>query len=379
MNISMQKATLESLRDRIRAKDTGDINKFIESELMPLINDSPELREAFKWRASFYERLLDDAEYHSLIKHIHELMEKLHGKIDPKKLPEESIDIFHHPVREKDGSINPNLTTCTDLHSYLGTKDDPWYQLGQRRWDTHVSPQEDSLVCPWKSILKQYEKVEALIQVARKHGALKRGTKTIEADLKRSISKLRVMLERPWIRYHIPCFEFVERNARIMERQPDMTEDDEWAAAFEKSFQGSNNIFREQYISRAYSYAETVCSDLLITLEETEASPLNQNTEDLISGVSVDVQKQKVSYQGHTEKYGIKSQRWTVFRLCKTEEPDGIGKVSTECFAGKTDADLNQLLSKINKPWKENTGYRLLSLKDGYIHLDPKKATKEQL
>jgi hypothetical protein len=90
-----------------------------------------------------------------------------------------------------------------------------------------------------------------------------------------------------------------------------------------------------------------------------------------VNGIGIDGIRNEVSYGGISIPYKPKKLPWKIFRMCALEVPDGKGIVDMKNFNMSED-DLNVVLSKINKKWKELANVRLLSLKDGYIYLDPK-------
>jgi len=92
----------------------------------------------------------------------------------------------------------------------------------------------------------------------------------------------------------------------------------------------------------------------------------------IVNGVTVNLTRQKVTFQSHTQRYDEVGLPWQIIRRCTAPNAAGSGIVPCEYFR-KSIEELNTIIAKMNKIWKEKTGFRILYVKGGNVHLDPVK------
>ena len=84
-----------------------------------------------------------------------------------------------------------------------------------------------------------------------------------------------------------------------------------------------------------------------------------------IAGVVIDLNNHTVSFARHAQQYRDKLP-WMLFRVCAVNDGecpiDGLPQTKDQ---------LNRKLVKINAPWVEKTGFRLLRMRENTIVIDP--------
>jgi hypothetical protein len=204
--------------------------------------------------------------------------------------------------------------------------------------------------------------VLTLILQAFDSGALEESQSNFDMCVawKEDLRTLKEMFEKPVHQLHVDAFEHLLHNMVA----PEWMGDD------------------ERDIERAKGYADRVCKDLMLFLEEhgdedDSANPALEivlKKEDktvLVNGVSIDKERQEVIYRGVRSAFKLGGVPWAMVRLCAEDGADGIGKTDIDPFLKKRTKDaLHRIVNRMNKPWK-NVGENVFRIHNDCFCVDP--------
>ena len=285
-------------------------------------------------------------------------MKEIQALIDPAKLPPAEKQRLKRPKHtpfedEKDG-VDRFWIEMKELHGDL-TKSEKWWHLGDEGMPYTV---HDSFSTPWKHVLEQYGVVLSLMLEAFDSGALEKSKSNFDLCVawKEDLRTLKEMFEKPVHQLHVDAFEHLLHKMVA----PEWMGDD------------------ERDIERAKEYADRVCKDLMLFLEEhgneeIRASPAVEiqikrgDKMITVNGVTINMENQKVSHPVLGSKdFKTGFAPWTILRICTQEEPDGLGKASLETL-GIAESDIHKKLNLINKHYSSP----IVHYKNGMVYLDP--------
>lgn len=125
---------------------------------------------------------------------------------------------------------------------------------------------------------------------------------------------------------------------------------------------------------RSYSEKEfrtrTSPKSIPVTVKQLQIEA-KEDQKAIINGIEVNLTRQKVTFNGHTQSYED-GMPWRIIARCTVPNNFGTGIVPCSFF-GKSTEEINTVVAKMNRIWKDRTGFRILYVKGGNVHLDPSK------
>ena len=376
MSMKYAHVVLNALSRRIQSDSSANLRRMTIYDLVGLLDDEPILQREFQRRVHYYEELARSAEYLRVIKQIHNILRAAHASIDPKKLPSGVADIFHGPrlKRTPNGNvIQHRRTTYKKLHQYF-SKQRPWYRIGDRpSRDSYPLP-ADSIMHPWRFVVKQYQEALSLLHLAKDHGAFRRKSDSLVQRFEEQVQKLTASLEVPWERDRIGSFEYVQEFIWLSFPPPEKQDEYRLRSSFRDAIHRHMPITVKQDMEKLHTSLDDVCEVMLWHAAKLEDLPMHDQapTRTFVKGVEIDMETQNVSFMGNTESYTLGKMPWMILRHCAEGGVEGAKWRVDKSLLHKNEDAVSSEISRINRKWKQKVGYVLLYEKNGFVYLDPR-------
>ena len=375
MSMKYAQVVLNSFLQKIHSGSSANLRQITVHDLVGLLNDESGLQQEFQRRVHYYEELAQDPTYQRLIEQMHSILEAAHKVIDPKKLPQGIADIFHGPrlKRTPNGNvIQHHRTTYRKLHYHFSHKR-PWYRIGDRPSRDGYPLPADSIMHPWRLVVKQYQEALALFRLAKESGAYRRKSDSLIKKFDNHLAELIALLEVPWERDKIGSFEFIQEYIWLAFPPTEKQDEYELRASFMDAIHKRMPMAAEQDRETLSRSLIDVCDVLLWYAAKNEGSSVFSNKQMVVvNGVELYIDTQRVSFMKHSELYRVGKLPWLILRLCAEIGEDGDrGRVEKATLHKNEDA-VSSEISRINRKWKNKVNYSLLYEKNGYIYLDPR-------
>ncbi len=269
---------LQDAYERIReAKppytELGNVLLYI---LLPLIRGNPALNHEYESRVHFYEQLVEDKEYRTLVERIHKNMSRLPTFVDIGKFHPNAV--FPKPKSEE----YDDILSAKEFYAAL-SDERQWWCLGEAEQGLYEQKHGS-----WQAVIAQYQAVLGFLNRARQQHALaEEFRREVPLEIETDIRLLEQRLKEPFYQLHLEDFEAFDR-------------------ALQENHEGLTSPYPskedQKQLKHIQELAESVCRQLLLVTDE------NPPHEELRSGLEKTRGRPPVAkYESGHILYGKKS------------------------------------------------------------------------
>ena len=203
MNIEATKQALQDVHEQILALKAPElsIKTLIGYRLIGVIRSFEPLYREYERRVHYFENLLNEGTYSSLIESVHQDMQKLSSLIEKEKLPQ-TKDFFEMPSTDKPSGVQS--MKLPELVDWLVS--DKWMKLKR----SNEPSRRGSVWYKNGETYRQYKTVRELLKRARTAQAIKPKGTDLAQSVDDQCEKIIELLYEQWDKQCIYAFEYLD-------------------------------------------------------------------------------------------------------------------------------------------------------------------------